>query len=78
MMCEDFECKYCYLDMSSSGSVIKYCGLREEGLNCDCDYCFFNTCADCRAGSRCANKDKSIQYFKEVLKNGEKHKVFII
>lgn len=77
-MCDNFECRYCYLDLGSSGAVIKSCHMHNTDLAfLDCDCCFFKDCSQCRKCSGSCS-DKALNYFKEVLRDGEKHKVFIV
>ena len=74
-MCDKFSCRYCYLDLISSGDSSYQCSIHDCAASCDS--CFLANCDQCRYRFGSC-RDSALTYFKEVLINGKKHKVNII
>ena len=70
-MCDNFQCKYCYLELTDSGSTALYCSQHGIFIEHQCSACFFSSCRSCRNCSGSCS-DSALDYFKEVLKNGSK------
>lgn len=65
-MCDLFQCRFAYLDLDASGSVITTCHMHNIDLDpTDCDCCLFKDCQHCRNSSGSC-RDKAYNYFKEV------------